>query len=317
MNILKKILYVLLCIVVAALLFLISFIISVVRTYNDARSAWNVEWNDTVGTVYYDIDVNEADLTGYDLYVPAKVDTNKNYSLILYIHGGGFTGGDKADGESVCKYYTAQGYVCASVNYTVADGKHTSDLNLMYEQLHQQVASIKNKAAELGFNLTEMATTGESAGGCLAMLYAYREPERSAIPVKLVFQMTGPASFEPEGWGSTDSESAASFVTMMSGKTVTAEMIESGAYKEIVNIISPAALVNENTVPTIIAYGPKDKIVPVGLKYFLIEALDDYGVTYQYIEFPNSGHMMALDKDKSQEYVDCVAQYLDKYFENK
>ncbi|MGM9680683.1 MAG: alpha/beta hydrolase [Eubacteriales bacterium] len=316
MKVLNKMLFIFLCIAVAVVLFVSSFLITVFSIFNRSRKPWEVEWDETIGKIYYDIDMNEDELIGYDLYVPADVDTEKDYSLILYIHGGGFTGGDKADGDYLCKYYTSKGYVCATVNYTIADGVHSSDLNLMYEQLHRQVESIKKKAAELGYNLTEMATTGESAGGCLAMLYAYREPDRSAIPVKFVFQMTGPANFEPEGWGSVDSESAADFVTMMSGEEVTPEMIESGEYKEIVNIISPAALVNENTVPTIIAYGPKDKIVPVGLKYTLIEAFDKYGVTYEYIEFPNSGHAMALDSEKSQEYADKVDEYLSRYFEN-
>ncbi|MGM9537158.1 MAG: alpha/beta hydrolase fold domain-containing protein [Candidatus Onthomonas sp.] len=316
MKVLKKIIFVLICLLTAAALFVASFLLSVVKIYNRSRAPWQVDWDDSTGTIYRDIDSNPEELTGYDLYLPADQNPDRNYSLILYIHGGGFTGGDKSEGENLCKYYTSKGYVCASVNYTVADGAHISDLNLMYDQLHTQVESIKTNAEELGYHITEMATTGESAGGCLAMLYAYRSPEQSPIPVKFVFQMTGPASFEPELWGAVDTESAAGFVTMMSGAAVTSEMIESGAYKEIVDSISPAALVNEATVPTIIAYGPKDKVVPVGLKYILMEAFDQYGVTYDYIEFPHSGHTLALDFDKSQEYADTVEKYLSKYFEN-
>lgn len=316
MKILSKVLYVAICIAVAVMFFMVGFTGSLVGTFRHARTPWNVRWNDTVGNIYHDIDLNENEQTGYDLYVPANVNTEKNYSLILYIHGGGFTSGDKADGEYLCKYYASKGYVCASVNYTLEDGVHTSNLNLMYDQIHEQVVSIKDKAEELGFHVTEMATTGESAGGCLAMLYAYREPENSVIPVKFVFQMTGPATFEPKEWASNSSEEEADFLTMMSGTTVTAAMMENGDYKRIVNWISPAALVNENTVPTLMAYGSKDKIVPVGLKYSLIAAFDQYNVPYTYIEFPNSGHPMLFDKDKMQEYANQIDVYLERYFEN-
>ena len=62
-------------------------------------------------------DENNENL-GYDLYLPKKRPKDDTYALILYIHGG-FTGGDKKEGETWCKYMTSKGYVSASVNYTV------------------------------------------------------------------------------------------------------------------------------------------------------------------------------------------------------
>ena len=43
--------------------------------------------------------------------------------------------------------------------------------------------------------------SGGSAGGALAMLYAYRDVEESPVPVKLLFQMVGPSSYFVEDWG--------------------------------------------------------------------------------------------------------------------
>lgn len=45
-----------------------------------------------------------------------------------------------------------------------------------------------------------MDSCGVLAGGTLAMKYAYISANTSAIPVKLVFQLTGSASFEPKYW---------------------------------------------------------------------------------------------------------------------
>ncbi|MBQ8041555.1 MAG: prolyl oligopeptidase family serine peptidase, partial [Lachnospiraceae bacterium] len=79
--------------------------------------------------------------------------------------------------------------------------------------------------------------------------------------------------------------------------------------------ISPASLVNENTVPTLCAYGPKDKIVPVDIKFVLFENFDKYGVTYDFINFENSGHGMLGDADKQEMFVNKSLEYCDVYFD--
>ena len=43
----------------------------------------------------------------------------------------------------------------------------------MYQETGQAVESVYEKAGELGFPITEMAATGNSAGGTLALMYAY------------------------------------------------------------------------------------------------------------------------------------------------
>ena len=105
----------------------------------------------------------------------------------------------------------------------------------MNNEIKNCVDAINQKCQELGYRVTGMATCGVSAGGTLAMNYAYTSGEYSAIPVKFVFQLAGPASFEPEHWDilkkinglSTDIE----FIEMMTGEEISEEMLISGAYK--------------------------------------------------------------------------------------
>ena len=56
------------------------------------------------------------------------------------------------------------------------------------------------EAAKLGYPVNEMAIGGGSAGGCLALLYAYRDTAESPVPVRFVFEAVGPSSFYPEDW---------------------------------------------------------------------------------------------------------------------
>lgn len=57
----------------------------------------------------------------------------------------------------------------------------------MNEEILSCVAAIKEQASQLGIDLTQMATCGVSAGGTLAMNYAYKNADISAIPVSLSF----------------------------------------------------------------------------------------------------------------------------------
>ena len=234
---------------------------------------------------WINIAYGDGQYQNYDLYVPVAPDTDKDYSLILFIHGGGFTGGDKAEGEVWGKYFVSKGYVCASINYTIHTEQTPSNLKIMYQETREAVEHICAQAQQLGYNITEMAATG--------------------------------VSFEPSEWGNGTEEQSAAFASFMTGEEITAEMIRNGEYKPYTDAISPAAYVNADTVPTILGYGVRDGAVPPSLKYILIDALEQNGVPYEYIEFSNSGHGLLNDPDKTQEYIDTVNEYLDLYFENK
>lgn len=300
------------------IVFAMSILISIFWTFQKPAGLIKVTWDEQTGSIYQNLIYENEYSNCYDLYVPSNLDTSQEQALILYIHGGGFTGGSKSSGEAWCKYLASKGYITASMDYTVSNQNHVSDINRMNQEVNSCVDAIYKKCRELGFEINQMATTGESAGGCLAMLYAYSQPTDAAIPVKFVFQMTGPAHFDPFAWGSKegDWESAAGFVTMMTGKEITAEMMESGEGQRYIDEISPASYVDEDTVPTLCAYGPKDKVVPVGIKFKLFEALERYGVTYDYIEYSHSNHGMYSDLNKHEEYIAKVLEYCEKYFEN-
>lgn len=201
-----------------------------------------------------------------------------------------------------------------SANYTLADGKHQSNINKMYDELLACVSAIKYECADHGIRLDGMATSGQSAGGCLAPLYAYRSVGQSPVPVKFVFQQTGPVNFEPDGWGNGDDASRKAFVAMMTGKTITNEMMRNGKYHDLVNEISPVTYVDSTTVPTINAYGPKDKVVPPDIKTDFLKKLELHGVTTDYIEYPHSGHGLLDDPDRQELFVRKALEYCQRYF---
>lgn len=162
-----------------------------------------------------------------------------------------------------------------------------------------------------------MAISGGSAGGTLAMLYAYRDADTSPIPVKMLFEAVGPSSFFAEDWDTygldKNAEAAAGLFGVMAGEEITEEMITSNNYQEAVKPISGWAWVNQNSVPTVIAYGTKDKICPFKSVKHFVNALRENDVDYKYYELPHSGHGLQNDDKIYEQYMKSVNEYLDKY----
>jgi acetyl esterase/lipase len=284
-------------------------------TYNPLEKETHVDWNDSVGRVYTDIAYGDGDANKFDLYVPED-GTKETYGLVVYLHAGGFTGGDKRDDAKMCEYLVSRGYVAAAINYTLRnDDNPTASVYTMSQEIKSSIPVVKEEAAKHGYKLDRMAMSGGSAGGCLALLYAYRDADTSPIPVKFVFEAVGPSSFEPDDWYglSADNEAAANLFGIMSGKTITADMIGTEAYQEAIKDISPYMWVNENSVPTLCAYGKYDKVCPFGTVKYLINALEENKVPYNYIEFPHSGHGLQNDNKQTRIYNQKINEYLDKY----
>ena len=270
-----------------------------------------VEWDESVGEIYSNLDYENDNGNQYDLYIPSGLDKLENQYLILFIHGGSFNSGSKEDGESWCKYYATKWYITASVDYTLQNQGKDASIYLMNEEIENAVTAIKQKTEELGYHIAGMAPCGVSAGGTLAMNLAYNG--NSAIPVKFVFQLAAPTYFAPSEWSllmkvdRLDSEEK--FCKMMTGK-------ELEDYDTEIQNISPACIVNQDSVPSLIGYGLIDHCVPLSQKYYLIEVYDRDNVMYDYIEFPKSNHGMYNDLDKLQEFLDKSLEYARVYFTN-
>ena len=305
----KKKTKILIYVITFIVVFLISALIRIMLLGSAPERLIKVEWDESVGEIYSNLDYENDNVNQYDLYIPSGLDKSENQYLILFIHGGSFNSGSKEDGESWCKYYATKGYITASVDYTLQNQGKDASIYLMNEEIENAVKAIKQKTEELGYHIAGMAPCGVSAGGTLAMNLAYNG--NSAIPVKFVFQLAAPTYFAPSEWSllmkvdRLDSEEK--FCKMMTGK-------ELEDYDTEIQNISPACIVNEDSVPSLIGYGLIDHCVPLSQKYYLIEVYDRDNVMYDYIEFPKSNHGMYNDLDKLQEFLDKSLEYAKVYF---
>lgn len=277
---------------------------------------YSVDWNDSIGTIYKDISYGDKESNKFDLYVP-KDNSKENYGLVVYLHAGGFTTGDKSDDKQILQWLCSKGYVTAGINYTLRTDENNASVYSQSIEIKEAIPVVVEEAKKLGYNLDEMVISGGSAGGTLAMLYAYRDAEESPIPVKMMFEMVGPPSFFAEDWDTygldKNNEAAAGLFGVMLGSEIDKEIIGTDELQEVMKPISAYAWINENSVPSVIAYGTYDKVAPFKAVRHLVNALEENNVDYKYFEAPHSGHGLQNDSKIYEEFMDTVVDYLDKY----
>ncbi len=295
-------------------------IISKIVIQPDWPKRYSVEFTDEIGKVYKDISYGEEKANKFDLYLPADY-SKKNYGLVVYLHAGGFTQGDKEDDLKMLAWLCSKGYVAAGINYTLRNETNDKSVLSQSNEIKEAIPKVIEVAEKYGYHIDEMAIAGGSAGHTLAMIYAYRDASSSPVPVKLLFGAVGPSSFYAEDWDiygfdrNTDEskEAAANLFGIMGGVKLTPEMIRDGSYLERLKPISAVMWINKDTVPSVVAYGKYDKVQPFKGSQRLLKAYKKYNVDYKYFECSHSGHGLQNDNQIYKEYMEAVEEYLDKY----
>lgn len=308
---------------ICILAFIVSFGIGAVSKFA-IKPSWakkySVQMTDKIGTVYKDISYGEGEANKFDLYVPAE-GGRESYGLVVYLHAGGFTSGDKAGDAEMLAWLCSKGYVAVGINYTLRTDDNDQSVYSQSMEIREAMPKVVEEAERRGYHIDKMAISGGSAGGTLAMLYAYRDAADSPVPVKMMFELVGPSSFYRSDWGvygldqDTDEsrEAAAGLFGIMLGKEINVDIIDTPQYDEIIKPISAFMWIDENSVPSVIAYGTHDRVCPFKTSAHLVNALKENGVDYQYFEMPHSGHGLQNDDKMYGQYMNTVEEYLDKY----
>lgn len=309
--------------------FIASFVVSVAvkMTADPFGGKYKAHWDSSVGTVYTDLSYGDGEANKFDLYVPAD-SGRENYGLVVYLHAGGFTSGDKSGDAEMLQWLCAKGYVAAGINYTLFS-EENPDANVYTQsvEIRDSIPYVLAEAEKLGYHIDKMAVSGGSAGHALAMLYAYRDAGVSPVPVKMVFGAVGPSCFYLEDWinmgadpdhpnqidPDEDYSGVAGLFYAMSGKEITADMFETGEYLDLVKDISAAMWIDEDSVPGVFAYGSWDRVQAFGASKRLDAALTQYQVPHEYIVCEHSGHGLQNDNAKYEEYLEKVCEYLERY----
>lgn len=284
------------------------------------KPSWNreytVAWSDEIGNMQTDLPYGAGEANTFDLYLPAD-DTRERYGLVVYLHAGGFTSGDKQDDTAMLQWLCSKGYVAAGINYTLRTDANAASVFSQSNEIREAVPRVIEAAGEYGYPIDKLTMAGGSAGHALAMIYAYRDAAEAPVPVVLTFGAVGPASFCQEDWGiyglDQSDEACAAIFSVMAGVGITPEEIRDGTYLEKVKPISASLWVTAQSAPAVVAYGTQDRVQPYRASLRLRSALEQNGVDFRYFALPHSGHGLQNDDDISRQWMEAVEEYLEKY----
>lgn len=244
-----------------------------------------------------------------DLYRPETI--SKPLPLILFIHGGGWTGGDKADYAYYATRFPLKGYVVASMGYRFAG---VAGFPGCVSDTKCAIRWLRANADQYHIDPDKIAVAGGSAGGYLAMMAGYS----SDVP-----------EFEGDG-GNPDMSSAVQAVINLYGPTDLTTPV-ARAHPTITNFLkvpyteaperyeraSPLYHVDASDPPTFIIQGTLDTLVTPDQADALAEKYQALEMDYWYDCYPGWPHTMDLARPVNERVQKTVDAFLRHVFQRK
>lgn len=215
-----------------------------------------------------------------DLYLPG---TGTNWPLIVWIHGGGWTGGNKENPPGLG--FLRHGFALASINYRLSQDA------IFPAQLLDCKAAIRwlrAHATENGIDPNHIGVWGASAGGHLVALLGttgdvkeFDTGENSGVSsrVQAVCDWFGPTDFGRDPKADKPDSPQARLI----GGPVSQNI-------EKAQRANPIHYVNTDDPPFLIMHGDKDPVVPLEQSQLLADSLKKAGVKVTFHIVPGGEH---------------------------
>ncbi len=219
--------------------------------------------------------------------------------LVVYIHGGGFGGGDKTkvlrpDVIGVIRDLNRRGITCASIEYRLANGG-AATVNESAADCKDAVRFLVKHAAQYGLDPERIGTFGSSAGGLLTLVTALGEdrdypcdPALDGPPGRIrcvAAYYPGTSFVHPELAKGSNFENPRRFVPILGGPLE--------EKRELAKKLSPVELLRADSPAIFLAHGDADKVISSLNSTFLRDAAQAKGVPVECVICNGAGHGLA------------------------
>jgi acetyl esterase/lipase len=234
-----------------------------------------------------------------DVYMPAAPH-HEALPLVVFVHGGGWSGGDKNEFVVMVLRLVATGdFAGASIDYRLTDeGPHP----LQIHDVKGAIRWLRAHAAKYGFDPARVALVGLSAGGHLASLVgtsagvAALEGDvggnlTESSRVACVVNFCGPSDFLAfkEQSSRVDAEDPGSIIGKLLGGRPKDRL-------DVATAASPITYVTPDDAAFLHIHGSKDDVVPIEQSRAFDRALDAAGVSSTLIVGEGGGHLFFNDQ---------------------
>lgn len=217
-----------------------------------------------------------------DIYYPSSAGP---WPVLLYVHGGSWREGDKAEGEG-WRGLNEQGILVASMNYRMAaEGKFP----VMIEDVQCAVRYLRAHSADYNIDPDRIAAMGASAGGHLVALlgtadetavWDQSEYAEQSSRVQAVITLAGLFDFTVRLPSGTNSAVYYAFGGL------------AGDGSPEMAAASPVTYISADDPPFLILHGDADGVVPVAQSEILHERLTAVGVPSTLVIVQNGDHSL-------------------------
>jgi acetyl esterase/lipase len=257
-----------------------------------------------------------------DLYIPTT--GRRPYPLVIWIHGGGWSGGNRASPASA-QQLLSSGIAVASIEYRLTSqagqwGTHPVTFPAQIHDVKGAVRWLRANADTYNLRVDRFASWGSSAGGHLSALLATSGGVAGlegdvggnlgfSSRVQAAADYFGPTDLlmmsvdvtTPPGT-SLDHDAPGSAESRLLGWDDAGQGIgdiranlnnPSAPYPALValaNSVNPVVHVDANDPPMFIGHGGSDTVVPLRQSQRLVDALAAVGVARTYMVNPTAGH---------------------------
>jgi acetyl esterase/lipase len=217
-----------------------------------------------------------------DLYLPRQ--SSGVSPTLMYIHGGGWTGGSKEGSTFSFMPYLEKGWAVVNVEYRLA---RVSLAPAAVEDCLCALRWILHNAKQYNLDTNNLVVTGNSAGGHLALTTGM-----TPASAGLDRECPGPEQLKVSAivnwYGITDVEDLLDGPNMKTYAVTWLSSMENR--REIARRVSPIYFVRAGLPPIITIHGDADPTVPYQHGVRLHEALQKAGVPNQLVTIPGGHH---------------------------
>jgi acetyl esterase len=251
------------------------------------------------------------------VYKPVQATPGRAAPVLLYIHGGGFSFGDRFEGGTNLRWFADRGWLVLSIDYTLSSAdRHLWDTST--SQVGCAMAWTAANAARFGGDPARLSLMGSSAGGNLAINAAYLANSgrlesscggtvpRAAAVIALYPPVDLAAAGESREPGMSDA--ARRFNTNYLGGSPQ-------QFPDRYRFVASATHINGDSPPTLIIYGENDHLVPPSATDRFAAQAQRSGIKIEAVRFPYGDHAFNLNQYGigNQFYLAMTKQFLEAH----
>ena len=223
-----------------------------------------------------------------DLYRPPE----PNGAGVLLIHGGSFVRGDRAQLRGYGIALGRVGYTCLACEYRLAD---EAQWPAQLDDVQTALAYLHDRAPSLAVDRAKIAVSGNSAGGCLALLAAAlgERPVAAAIAFYAAVDFLGEDA---------RAKGAPEAMTFLLGDDVSEARLAA---------MSPVSYAGPRFPPTLLVTGNRDELVDWGESLKMYQALVAAGAPAELHIFDGAPHAFDLLPEYGRQCAGILTLFLD------